>query len=256
MTAALGAGSRTTCPGSSVRSSAYERRYPAVEPVVRVPRPAQGDGREDGGGGGCCGWPAARLVAVGALAGYDALGFQRAAGLRARAATAPRRRSRGGGPTCSNGTRRWPSSGRAGPPGPEQEGRVAGQGGRHPGRQRHRGRRPARPARRPQGPGAPARPGDPRRSRRRRSRSGTTDAGRPSQGEARSLAAIDDPATALAAIDAFLREFPDTPRRAEALEAGPVAQAGAERPPVRPAIGSSSTTWSAPSRCPTSRCPT
>ncbi len=37
------------------------------------------------------------------------------------------------------------------------------------------------------------------------------------QAEALSLAAIDDPATPLAAIDAFLRAYPDTPRRAEAL---------------------------------------
>ena len=37
------------------------------------------------------------------------------------------------------------------------------------------------------------------------------------QAEAQSLAAIDDPATPLATIDAFLRAFPDTPRRAEAL---------------------------------------
>ena len=38
------------------------------------------------------------------------------------------------------------------------------------------------------------------------------------QGEALSLAAIDDPSTGLTAIDAFLREFPDTPHRVEALE--------------------------------------
>jgi GTPase SAR1 family protein len=38
------------------------------------------------------------------------------------------------------------------------------------------------------------------------------------EGEARSLAAIDDPAAALAAIDGFLREFPDTPRRPDALK--------------------------------------
>ncbi len=38
------------------------------------------------------------------------------------------------------------------------------------------------------------------------------------EGEARSLAAIDDPATSLAAIDGFLREFPHTPRRADALK--------------------------------------
>jgi GTPase SAR1 family protein len=37
------------------------------------------------------------------------------------------------------------------------------------------------------------------------------------QAEALSLAAIDDPATPLATIDAFLRAFPETPRRAEAL---------------------------------------
>ena len=37
------------------------------------------------------------------------------------------------------------------------------------------------------------------------------------QAEALSLAAIDDPATPLATIDAFLRDYPDTPRRAEAL---------------------------------------
>jgi hypothetical protein len=36
------------------------------------------------------------------------------------------------------------------------------------------------------------------------------------EGEARSLAAIDDPTPALTAIDGFLREFPDTPRRPEA----------------------------------------
>lgn len=38
------------------------------------------------------------------------------------------------------------------------------------------------------------------------------------EGEARSLAALDDPGPALAAIDAFLREFPDTSRRADALK--------------------------------------
>jgi hypothetical protein len=38
------------------------------------------------------------------------------------------------------------------------------------------------------------------------------------EGEARSLAAIDDPAAALATIDAFLREFPETPRRQDALK--------------------------------------
>jgi GTPase SAR1 family protein len=37
------------------------------------------------------------------------------------------------------------------------------------------------------------------------------------QADALSLAAIDDPATPLASIDAFLRAYPDTPRRAEAL---------------------------------------
>jgi hypothetical protein len=37
------------------------------------------------------------------------------------------------------------------------------------------------------------------------------------QSEALSLAAIDDPAPPLATIDAFLREYPHTPRRAEAL---------------------------------------
>ena len=37
------------------------------------------------------------------------------------------------------------------------------------------------------------------------------------QAEAQSLAAIDDPATPLATIDGFLRAFPDTPRRAQAL---------------------------------------
>jgi hypothetical protein len=38
------------------------------------------------------------------------------------------------------------------------------------------------------------------------------------QGEARSLAAIDDPASALASLDGFLREFPDTPHRGEVLK--------------------------------------
>jgi GTPase SAR1 family protein len=38
------------------------------------------------------------------------------------------------------------------------------------------------------------------------------------EGEARSLAAVDDPAAALAALDGFLREFPDTPRRPDALK--------------------------------------
>jgi hypothetical protein len=37
------------------------------------------------------------------------------------------------------------------------------------------------------------------------------------ESEALSLAAVDDPAPALATIDAFLREYPHTPRRAEAL---------------------------------------
>jgi hypothetical protein len=37
------------------------------------------------------------------------------------------------------------------------------------------------------------------------------------QADARSLSAIDDPASPLAAIDSFLREFPDSPRRAQAL---------------------------------------
>jgi GTPase SAR1 family protein len=37
------------------------------------------------------------------------------------------------------------------------------------------------------------------------------------QAEAQSLVAIDDPATPLATIDAFLHSYPDTPRRAEAL---------------------------------------
>ncbi|MFI5455672.1 MAG: hypothetical protein ACHRXM_09500 [Isosphaerales bacterium] len=37
------------------------------------------------------------------------------------------------------------------------------------------------------------------------------------QAEALSLAAIDDPATPLAAIDAFLRDYPETPRRTDAL---------------------------------------
>ncbi len=69
----------------------------------------------------------------------------------------------------------------AGAPGPEQEGRVAGQGGRGPGRQRHRGPRPAVPARRPEGPGAPARARPSARSSRRRNTSGTTAAGRRSR---------------------------------------------------------------------------
>ena len=37
------------------------------------------------------------------------------------------------------------------------------------------------------------------------------------QADALSLAALDDPATPLATIDAFLREYPETPRRADAL---------------------------------------
>ena len=37
------------------------------------------------------------------------------------------------------------------------------------------------------------------------------------QADALSLAALDDPAAPLATIDAFLREYPETPRRAEAL---------------------------------------
>ncbi len=37
------------------------------------------------------------------------------------------------------------------------------------------------------------------------------------QAEALSLAALDDPATPLATIDAFLREYPETPRRVDAL---------------------------------------
>ncbi len=41
---------------------------------------------------------------------------------------------------------------------------------------------------------------------------------RETQGAARSLAALDDPAVGLSAIDQFLREFPDSSRRAQALE--------------------------------------
>ncbi len=37
------------------------------------------------------------------------------------------------------------------------------------------------------------------------------------EGEARSLASVDDPAIGLAAIDGFLREFPDSPKRPDAL---------------------------------------
>ena len=37
------------------------------------------------------------------------------------------------------------------------------------------------------------------------------------QAEALSLAALDDPAAPLATIDAFLREYPETPRRVDAL---------------------------------------
>ncbi len=37
------------------------------------------------------------------------------------------------------------------------------------------------------------------------------------EGEARSLASVDDPATGLAAIDGFLREFPESPKRTDAL---------------------------------------
>ncbi len=38
------------------------------------------------------------------------------------------------------------------------------------------------------------------------------------QAEARSLAATEDPVPALSALDTFLREFPDTPRRADAMK--------------------------------------
>jgi GTPase SAR1 family protein len=38
------------------------------------------------------------------------------------------------------------------------------------------------------------------------------------EGEARSLAAAENPATAISALDAFLREFPDTPRRPDAMK--------------------------------------
>ncbi len=44
-----------------------------------------------------------------------------------------------------------------------------------------------------------------------------TSAGRAVQAEALSLAALDDPAAPLATIDAFLREYPETPRRVDAL---------------------------------------
>ena len=44
-----------------------------------------------------------------------------------------------------------------------------------------------------------------------------TSAGRPCRPRPSRSAALDDPAAPLATIDAFLREFPETPRRAEAL---------------------------------------
>ena len=61
------------------------------------------------------------------------------------------------------------------------------------------------------------------------------------QAEALSLAAIDDPAAPLASIDAFLREYPDTPRRAEAIAlARSLKTSSPRRSP--PSSGSSSTT--------------
>ena len=82
----------------------------ALEPVVPVPRPAPGDGsptpaRAAAAAGRClllagCAWPVTTP--------WDSAARWRSSAR----ATAPRRRSRGDGPTCWNGTRRWASSGR------------------------------------------------------------------------------------------------------------------------------------------------
>ena len=84
----------------------------AVEPVVRVPRPAQDAGADAGvapdaaaGRPRRC-WPSARWPAT-------TLWHSSARSPSSEPATAPRRRSRGGGPSCSSGIRRcrlfWPA---------------------------------------------------------------------------------------------------------------------------------------------------
>ena len=201
--------------------------------------------------GRCCGWRRPRRSLVAALAGYDAWGFQQRPGLRARPNPAPAVARRWAELLAWHPSLPlfWPVAG-AGRPGPKQaewtvkaaEVQVAN-GTAAPDL--------ADAAGQPEGPGAPARPGDPQG----RAGAGAGPARRALEGgPGRGPLArrTDDPEKPLAALDAFLREFPDTP----APRRGPRPGRSRSRPQVgRPAVarssGSSSTTWSAPRRCPT-----
>ena len=224
----------------------------ALEPRVRVPRPAGGDATATASG---------RTAAAGRWRGdrRGSNGRLRHAGDSAAPwpsstpANSPLRRSPADGPTCWSGI---PRSGCSGPSlerqAAEQEGRVGGQGGRGPGRQRHRRPRPADAARQPQGPGAPARPGDPR-GRAGAGACPTRRRWKGVEGEARSLSAIEEPDRR---PRGHRRIPPRVPRHAAPRgcpEAGRAAKTGTDEPSVRARIGSSSRTWPARSRSPAPR---
>ena len=133
---ALGTGAPTDLPRLQRCVAAYERRYPALESVVRVPATARRlwDASDARRARASWLWPPRSWLAV--LAGYDFWGFHRAAAFER-----DRRTRR---PAVA---RRWsgllaniPRCRRSGPPWrgrPAEEGRMDGQGGRRSGRHGH-----------------------------------------------------------------------------------------------------------------------
>ena len=102
--------------------AAYEAALSAVEPVVRVPRPAE----EDWYGSGRLA-PGDSLVRPRSLSRWprwpDRISWPFSAQSSfERAGDSPRPRSRGGGRSCSNGIRRYRCSGRPRPGGPTEKG--------------------------------------------------------------------------------------------------------------------------------------
>ena len=122
--------------------AAFERRYPALGPRGRVPRTARSAAAPSRPAGSRCRGRGGRGRSSRRLAGYDAWGYPRRPGLRARQPRAGRRAALGRAARLAPDARRC-SGRRERQAGPAQAGRVDGQGGRGPGRQRHRRARPA-----------------------------------------------------------------------------------------------------------------
>ena len=131
------AGARASRPTSGGIRDRTGRTSSATELKAMVAAPAAGPAAA-AGRPACC-WP------VGARGRLRRPGIPPRDGLRARG----RPRRAGDRAAVGRPAGVAPVAGRllavAGAPGAEQEGRMAGQGGRRPGRQRHRGRRPALP---------------------------------------------------------------------------------------------------------------